>query len=479
MRGLRVLLLLSVGCTAGRLINGQPGSGPDAPPAIPVATLPVIAASPSTIATECFPLAGARPLAVDSEGEMWLWDGSMRVITPTGEASERTTVRPFDEIGPAAAIGGSLFFEAAGFLWRQRESETSLGQPHGDTSLVSLCGALDRPGAMLVQPDRLLQRTTDGWWQIEPGSGDDFGAMLFAASRDGACAGVDDRVWLGSNRGIWRGDGAASTLTRVAWPGGGPAEFAVTDSLGIVVAGEGAIYQRAPTGTDWSGLQLSGAGAVHVSAAGDDVWVVNDRTLYWHRGTWKQASLPQGGVEAIDAYAAGGAWLRRGDEVCHVAADAPIVVRGLSPFERRLSVSTNLTVESAGATQLVVLVDDESQAEVSASTLDQTDLPLGDAGWHRLSVNATGPAGVRTRHVDYYVEPGEVSFADDIAPLAAEHCSGCHQHRGQLLTFEEWRDNPQIPGFVASGNMPRSPNASWGPSQKALIRAWYEGGMRP
>jgi len=478
--------------------------------------VPLDAPALAPLGTDCLALGEDEDvLGTSPEGDLWLAapgteDGTtgLRVVGTDAAAGPAFEI-PYGPVeagqpwGPDRATviaGGRLVTVDDGLAFTVPFPEDA-GTPRG------FCGDPADDGDAFVLADGVYERTAGQWWRWRPGGAGGFGDVSWIARVDGACRAPDGALWVGVD-GDGPDDGGAAwrlddeEVARV--DGLGPAR-------GVAYAGRGIADPDAPPAdADPNGVTLLAGGDLFAATAGWDVvrfeagavdavsatvgtlWArVGDRAFAREadRETWGR--LPQDDVLSVHPHAAGGAWIVRPRQVCHVTTAPRFEVRGLRPREQRLARTATLEVTVAdGSGPLRVLRDGVEVADVPAvdGRFTVADLDLGDRGAHALLLEDVGTG--RSRALPYVLRAGDGgTWTEDIEPLFQTSCAAgpCHgpdpndADRPDLSTYEawvEWSETIAVRVGVL-GDMPPSEvrAESWGPDQIETIVAWIEGGM--
>jgi hypothetical protein len=434
-------------------------------------------------AVRCMPRDEASLLGVSPGGELWLaTPAGTRILDLAGDDraisssfADATRVQPWDD-GSASLLAGDTLWS-----WRGGVRE-AVALPEDVGAIRAWCGDPAAPHGAFVASDRgIFERDGAWWWQWSAG-----GSALPAANRlltiDGACRGRDGAVWFASDEvELWTLTDERTSPSTDA----GDLRALVGDADGPAALFAGSLRR----GPDWRGVEFDAGDVVAVAstyrrlwaAAGDGVFVRSDDT--WAR----VEGLPSAAPGAIAAHAAGGAWLVYDAELCHAALEAPVVIHGVHPLERRLERTVDLELAFPGAPAGDVAIERDGEPVAMTAVSDGAavgpELSLGGAGWHTLEVRTSDTA----RELDYYIEPGAArSWAADIAPIFQSYCAGggCHGpapsgSRPDLSTYEGWKSRAsRIRTRLLAGTMPPvDPRPT--PAELDVILEWIEGGTPP
>ncbi|HJL05323.1 MAG TPA: hypothetical protein RMH85_05560 [Polyangiaceae bacterium LLY-WYZ-15_(1-7)] len=454
-------------------------------------------------AAGCVDLAPAeRLLAASPEGDAWVFrapstDDAAAAELHVVQLERRERALPAPPVAAVASATAwshqALTLVGDDHLWRVGAQEpeplylpTELGAPR------AFCGDPQQDGDALVLTDAgLFERAAGQWWRVDLAGPVGLGDIAWIGRRDGACAGADGDVWLGAGDAVWR---LAEEGFQRREPPRTPTGPGVAHAGGVALpAGEVLLLGDAE---GWAEVVFE-APIERVAAAGERLWVATEEGLFVHDPSgWRGASVTlPARVDALHPHAAGGAWLRSGDALCHLAPDPLLRVRGLRPFERIPAGAVDLDVaaiDGAGVPlameTLSVAIDGEPVMSIPVSgdgwRLEAFD--LGPTGWHALELEiAAGDDVLLQRGLTYRVTES-VSFAEALAPLAEARCAGSDCHGAgatdapELLTHAQWvRYAPAIRAQVVSGRMPREPEAPLSPEEIDRIVEWIEGGLQP
>ena len=482
----RLLLAILCACSADPLGERElpPPPGPtrlhDRTPALP-------------LTLRCQP--AQHLIAVGPEGSAWFdADGTLEEHTVDGRVLNRP--RPeVDAIAAAHAIGpGELVVvDDLARVWVvSAESVAPLHFPDEGGTPRAFCGdpRQDLDGYVLTELG-LHERSAERWWHVDPAGPVRFGALTWLATRDGSCAGPEGALYLAEDDHVWRlADEGIRRVDELGDPSVAPTRlgpFVASASVDTLVLGS--------PEAGFAEVELP-ARATALSGAGETLWVATDGGgLFVLRGTgrdatWGRATEDDLDLEADDihAHAGGGAWLARGDELCHAAFGQTIAIEGLRAHariaERRAAVVVRVASPSgAPATGTVELQRDgalEGSADLTDGVAVFEDVSMGDSGWHELVV----VAGAAERQLPYRVVQG-TSWGATVAPIAEASCATADCHAAgstdppDLSSFEAWVDfAPSIRGQVVSRQMPRDPALPLEETEIMTIVEWIEGGMQ-
>jgi hypothetical protein len=479
---------------------------PDAPPEAPTDSVPVqtVPGDLATVTAEGFCVsaaAGQALVGVSPDGFAWLaetmpGDGATRfaVVDPWSEA---VTAAPVDlALGTMVSIqprsADDAIVVAADALWHvDAWSRVSLVPPEGWAGSASACGN-PRDNGFVLTGGTLYEHRPDAWWGLTP-EAHEGGSPDRIIAFDGECTGPADETWMSAPDGtIWRVsiEGEVRGLRF--------AELTAAAATGstLAVLADGELWLGPEEWTRWD-FEAGQPGTI--AASGDQVFIaVGDRVLRAVGDEFTELSAPDalggGEIEALLAHP-GGLWIRRAGELCHAAIGPQLRIADVHPYQRTPERELSFSVASSDADAAVdATLDGEPLTLTPGAIAGELTgvLSLGGLGWHRLELQAAGTdstATPRTLWLRHDV-PAEVSFAADVAPIAAEHCSGgsCHSAMTDagvpvLETLEAWAQHVEKieERVVELDNMPpigvRA--ESWGSDEVEMIAKWIEGGMLP
>lgn len=453
-----------------------PACGSDDTAEVVPADVPRVTATSTCVAFA----AESRVLGVSPEGDLWYVEGGTnqtKVLDATGaERPGATRVDDASMVLPWTATASALIVD--GGLWttsdRGREflaTPTELGR------IGQLCGDPSAERGAFVGTDAgLFQRLGGFWWRWTPAGGTGFGTARQLVRNDGACVGKDEALWLvNTDNQLWR---IAPTAAEVV---------AEDVSVAAAAGAEGAAAiagERLVLGPPWHDVEFASGTPRRVAGGGASLWVqVGDFVYQRVDGSWRIIDGMAAGATGVLPHAAAGAWFTYADKVCHATLGAPLVIRGLLPYEHRTVATADLTV-SSGAAQLTVERDGAAVATFTGEGEHRlVGFDLGAGGWHALTVRA----GDASRRLDYEVIDLPVrSWEADVKPLFTQSCAGvgCHgpnpvNNQVDLSTYQAWRSRAgRIRERLLRGQMPPVPPALT-PDSLAIVLDWIEGGMKP
>lgn len=486
--------------------GGDGGDDGDGPPSAPTDSVPAQAVPDQldTVSAEGFcvsPAAGQSVAGVSPDGFVWLAQSMpgaggadavrFEVVDPWTGA---TTLAPADlELGAMVAINprsaDDAVVVAADALWHvDAWSRVELVPPAGFSGSASACGN-PRDNGFLLSGGSLHEHRPDAWWGLTvPGTDDGIPDRIVAF--DGECTGPADETILTAPDGtVWRVsvDGVVKGLRF----DGFTAAAATGPTLAVLADAE---LWLGPD--EWTRWTFEAGAPTTIAASDEQVWIaVGSRVLRAAGGEFSELSAPgEGDIEAILAHP-GGLWIQRAEgQLCHAAVGPQLRVDAIHPYQRTAEHELAFAVvpEDAGVT-VEATFDGEALTLLPGTGGEITGLlHLESLGWHRVELVAEHTDGATSRRTLWLRRevPELVSFAADVAPIAAEHCSGAACHTSMttagvpvLETLEAWAQHiDKIEERVVElDNMPpvgvRA--ESWGSDEVETIAKWIEGGMLP
>ena len=479
-------LLLLFGCGDAQLGNSQAGA----------ATTVSVVASCETLAE------GESLMGVSPEGEAWVeGDAGMRQLSPDGSS------RPIDarftrsdelvgwDASSAFVVGDNTLWSATFDGSEPVSLPAELGKPR------FVCGdPRNTGGSFLVSTRGLFERRDGAWlrWAIPV----ELLESMTIRDLQGACSGEEPVMYVEAGRSLWEaryGDVASfrelADLSEMTAKG--------TDvQVGFVAVRDGALVRF--DGGAWIEIPFDEGTVTAMSVADGVLWAGVGAELYrrnrfekWERletATWP---FP---ITRIESYAAGGAWLEKGDQLCHVAHPDTIRVDGVRPYQRlgegaamSFGVSAGARAEAALSARL-----DGQSLEVSGATGRWTVSGVSalQPGWHSLTLDITAPTEGLRRVLKFKVEGAvggppppapepTVFWETDIRPIYEASCAVCHGDGGNqtfLGSYEAFSALGQRAlDLVSSGEMPPAASAveALTPAEVALLETWVQEGMEP
>lgn len=487
VRHARWLCLAAIlGCGDAHLANSQAG-----------------VAAAASAAASCVVLAeGESLVGVSPEGEAWVEGGEgMRQLSPGG------TSTPIDagftradelvawDASSALVVGDNSLWSATFTGSEPLSLPPELGKPR------FLCGDPRNSGGSFVVTTRGLFERRDGTWMRWTVPVELIESMRIR-DLQGACSGQEPVMYFEAQQSLWEvryGEIAsfreAADLT----------DMTDTDPdvrVGFVALRNGELVRF--DGAGWAGIPFDEGSVTAMSIADSVLWASVGAELYrrdrfekWERLETNMWPTP---ISAIEAYPAGGAWVVRAGQLCHVAHRETLRVNGVRPYQR-LAEGSALSFSASG---------DPAMGSALTARLDGRALPVTGsdgswtlteaqalaAGWHSLALDVSAPQGVVRRTVKFMVE-GEgtgppppppnptVSWERDIRPLYEASCAVCHGENGNqtfLGSYEAFAALGQLAlDLVSRGEMP--PASAGGlaepldEAEVGLLETWVQEGM--
>ena len=450
---------------------------------------------------------GESLIGVSPEGEAWVdGPGGVRHVLPDGTTTlvDADFTRA-DEL--VAWDASSAFVVGDNSLWSTTfagAQPLSLPPELGKPRFV--CGDPQRSsGAFVITTRGLFEKHDDIWLRWS------FPVELLESMQirdlQGACSGQEPVMYLEAGDSLWEVRyGELASLREVADLAGSIA-IAPDVRVGFVALRDGELLRF--DGAGWARIPFD-EGAVTAADAADGVlWAAVDGVLFRRNrlDRWKRLDAPMWPtpITEIHGYAAGGAWLLRSNQLCHVQPRETIRVNGVRPYGR-LAEGSGFEAQVSG---------DPSMGSALSARLDGQGVQVSGAvgawllngpdalspGWHSLTLSVASPEGSVERTVKFLVEggddpappmpgpPGEptVSWEEDIRPLYERSCSPCHGDGGNntfMGSFEAFSALGELAlQRVSAGEMP-PPAAgdvaeSLSSDEVELLRVWVQEGMNP
>ena len=435
-----------------------------------------------------------RVLGVSPDGFLWLsgipdaqGGYSLETVDPwTAEpvlAAELTNVGAPVSASPRSRTQIGLLTDDS--IWAVDDgSVLALSGPSSYGSAAHACGS-PRTNGSILSDGFVFERRDNDWWRLDlaPATAESF--VRF----DGECRGPLDDVWLvdPGNGLVSVGRSGARTWLEVE----GVVGASGTDqSVGLVTPDQlwigPAPWVRWFSDEETFRAVAASNGAFWVTTSTRILRVVGDefRELAGVASSESQSLLPH----------LGGLWIIDEREACHHTIGPAFRVSAAESYGRSMAPERPLVVERLSPeTELSVELDgDPVELETSTGDLWEATLGLSGIGWHTVDIEAVAGDGTSARQRVWLRldVPETVSFASEVAPLAAEHCSGAGCHLGapvegvpSLATYEDWlaqADNIEE-RVLERDNMPPSGARlpGWGPDAVAIVERWLTGGMLP
>lgn len=479
---------------------------PDAPPDAPTDSVPATSVPDAldTVPGEGFCVstaAGQTILGVSPDGYAWLGES---VVGGSSTAVRFSVVDPWSgsitaapselDLGTMVAVeprsADDAVVVAADALWHvEGWSRVELVPPQSWSGSASACGN-PRDNGYVLAGGTLYEHRPDGWWGLTV-QAPEGGAPDRIIGFDGECTGPDDETWTTAPDGtVWRVsvDGAVRGLRFAELQ----AAAATGSTLAVLADGELWLGPQ-----EWTRFEFEAGAPSTIAASSDQVWIaVGSRVLRAAGGEFTElAATDAGDAEVTSLHAhPGGVWIARGEELCHAAVGAQLRVGDLFPYQRTPERELSFSLVPGSGVTVEATVDDEPVALTPGGSPGERIgvVALDGLGWHRLKLRATGTDDTITERTVWlrHDVPAEVGFAADVAPIAAEHCSGdaCHSAMTTagipvLETLEAWTDHVDDieERVVELDNMPPLGVRAdtWGSDEVEMIARWIEGGMLP
>jgi hypothetical protein len=441
-------------------------------------------------------------IGVSPDGEAWVeGDVGVRHVSPDGTSTalDARFTRSDELVG---WDGSSAFVVGDNSLWSATfagSEPLSLPPELGKPRFV--CGdPRDVSGSFVVTTRGLFERRNDTWvrWAVP--------VELIESMRirdlEGACSGEDPVMYLEAQQSLWEvhyGETASfrevADLTDVNATG--------TDvRVGFVALRDGELIRF--DGGGWAQIPFDEGSVTLMSVADSVLWASvgvelyrRDRFEKWER---LDTTTAPSAIDMLRGYTAGGAWVVKGNQLCHVAHRQTLRVSGVRPYER-ISEGSTLSLRVSG---------DPAMGSALSASLDGRALPVAGSagswtvtgantlgvGWHALALEVASPEGAVRRTVKFLVEgdvsgtpsPGPeptVSWERDIMPLYEASCAVCHGESGNqtfLGSYEAFSALGQLAlDLVSRGEMPPASAAGVAvpldAAEIGLLEAWVQEGM--
>ncbi|MEM9457614.1 MAG: hypothetical protein AAGF11_25775 [Myxococcota bacterium] len=447
----------------------------------------------------CFAMdADQQLVGTSAAGFLWLVQGMgqsgpvrFEVVDPWDIDAVRTPIEldlgVVQRVSPLSA--DEALIVATDSLWHLDDwSRVQFTPPSTFTGDAASCGNL-RQGGMLLTGGRLVERRNDGWWGLTVDEVPERTPDRLV-SVDGECTGPADETWMTAPDGtIWRvsADAMVSHASLTALE----AAAATGDTLAVL---NGAELWLGPD--QWSRWSFEAGAPSGLAAADDRIWVtLGERIVQMRDREFTELEHSVDGAVTHVLADWDGLWISDGTTTCRHSFGPRFRLEGVHPYLRTSQAEQGLTIKAESPdTSITVTVDGEpvvlSSGEEEGSLTGI--IVFDELGWTRVDVAAEG-ANEQTSQRSLWLRrdvPAEVSFVDDIAPIADEHCSGeaCHGPMNAaslpvLETYEAWIElADEIERRVVElDNMPPAGarSESWGTQEVETIAKWLEGGMLP
>jgi hypothetical protein len=479
--------LVILGCGDAQLGNSQAG----------VATTVSVEASCELLAAD-ESLAGVSP-----DGEAWVQsEAGMRRVSPDGTSTAiDARFTQSDELvgwdaSSAFVIGDNSLWSATMAGSEPLSLPPELGKPR------FVCGdPRDAGGSFLVTTRGLFERRDGGWlrWAVPV----ELIESMEIRDLQGACSGQEPVMYLEAQQSLWEiryGEAAffreVADLTDMSATG--------TDvRVGFVALRDGELIRF--DGGGWTQIPFDEGAVTQMSVADSVLWASvgtevyrRDRFEQWEHldtGTWP---FP---IDILRGYAAGGAWVVKGGQLCHVGHRETLRVSGVRPYERLpegSALSLGVSGDPAMGAALSASLDGRALTVTGSAGSWSASAPGLGAGWHSLALDVASPEGVVRRTVKFLVEgtpdgsptpvPDPTVFWEgDIRPIHEASCAVCHGEDGNqtfLGSYEALSALGQVAlDLVSRGEMPPPSAVGLAPpltaAEVALFEMWVQEGMAP
>ena len=268
-----------------------------------------------------------------------------------------------------------------------------------------VCGDPGRAsGAFVVTTRGLFERHDDIWLRWS------FPVELLESIRicdlQGACSGEDLVMYVEAGESLWQVRYGEVASFREAADLTGMTAVGPDIRVGFVALRDGELLRF--DGAGWAPIPFDEGSVTAASIADGVLWAAVDGLLYRRNrfDEWERLDAPMWPtpIAEVHGYAAGGAWVVRADQLCHVEPRETLRVSGVRPYGRlpegvglTLSVYGKPSTEGSLSAQL-----DGGGLNVTRSA-DSWSVSGPDSlgpGWHTLSLTASSDEGVvRPLHV--------------------------------------------------------------------------------
>ena len=442
-------------------------------------------------------------VGVSPGGQAWIQgDAGMRHVSPDGTATDLDArfTRSDELVGwdesSAFVIGDNSLWSATFTGSEPLALPPELGKPR------FLCGdPRDANGSFLVTTRGLFERRDESWlrWAVPV----ELIESMEIRDLQGACSGEKPVMYLEAQQSLWEvHHGEAASLREVA----DLTEMSATGAdvrVGFVALRDGELF-RFDGG--WAKIPFDEGSISQMSIADGVLWASVGAELYrrdrFEKWEHLQTATWPSSVDVLEGYAAGSAWVVKGNQLCHIAHRDTLRVYGVRPYQR-LSDASGLSFEVSG---------DPAMGSALSARLDGRALPVTGSpgswvvdgadelspGWHSLALDVASPEGVVRRTVKFLVEGAvdeppplvpdpTVSWERDIRPLYEASCAVCHSEAGNqtfLGSYEAFKALGQVAlDLVSRGAMP--PASAGGLAEPltsdevGLLQTWVQEGMGP
>ena len=462
-------------------------------------------AVPVSANATCQALADGESLVgVSPEGEAWVeGDDGVRQVLPDG-TSTPVDARFTRSDALLAWDASSAFVVGDNSLWNATfTGSESLSLPPELGKPRFVCGDPRNPsGSFVVSTRGLFERQNEAWlhWDVPI----ELLESMEIRDLQGACSGEEPVMYIEAQQSLWEARyGEVASFRQVA----DLAEMSGTGAdvrIGFVALRDGELVRF--DGSAWVHIPFEEGFVTRMSIADSVLWASVGPEIY-RRDRFEKWELLETGlgpvaVDALEGYAAGGAWVVSAGSLCHIAHRETLRVSGVRPYERLpegSSVSFQVSGDSAMGSSLGARLDGRAlPVSGTAGGWTVTGANTLGTGWHSLELDASGPDGVVRRKVMFMVE-GEleggtppppnpsVSWERDIRPLYEASCAVCHGEAGNqtfLGSYEAFSALGQLAlDLVSRGEMPPASAGDVAEpldaAEVGLLETWVQEGMEP
>ncbi len=478
-----------LGCGDGQLSDTQAGTA--------------TSASSSAL---CQELAESEVLiGVSPEGEAWVeGDEGVRHLLPDGTSTPvdasftRADALVAWDAAAAFVVGDNSLWSTTSDGAEPLALPPELGKPRfvcGDPQATS--------GAFVVTTRGLFERH-NGTWLRWP-----FPIELLESIQirdlQGACSGQQPIMYVEAGEILWEARYGDFASLREAADLAGMVAVGPDVRVGFVALRDGELLRC--DGEGWIAIPFD-EGQVTASSVADGVlWAAVDDELYRRNrfDEWESLNAPMARttITEIRGYAAGGAWLVQGNELCHVQPRDTLRVNGVRLYGRLpegSGFSVGVSGDPAIGSSLSAVLDGNGVQVSGSSGAWTLNGPAALApGWHSLSLSARWDEGAAQRTVKFLVEGAEsgetpvppageptVFWESDIRPIYERSCAACHgegTNQTFLGSFEAFSALGQVAlDRVSRGEMPPPAAGVAEPlteDEVQLLATWVQEGMNP
>ncbi|MFW2387306.1 MAG: hypothetical protein ACN4G0_03160, partial [Polyangiales bacterium] len=270
--------------------------------------------------------------------------------------------------------------------------------------------------------------------------------------------------------------------------------------IGFVALREGELIRL--DGSGWAAIPFDEGNVTVMSVADSVLWAGVGSELYrrdrFERWERLEADTSAATIGAIESYAAGSAWVVKGDELCHIGHRETLRVDGVRPYQRLPEGSTiafRVSGDSSMGSNLSAALDGQALSVTGSDgiwTIAGANSP--GAGWHSLALDVASPEGPVRRTLKFLIESNAVGppppppdptvfWERDILPIYEASCALCHGAGGNqtfLGSYEAFSALGQRTlELVSAGAMPPPASAAEAldAAEVALLETWVQEGM--